>query len=190
MKYFNNVSTLEELRRQYKELLEHITLITLKAVQKQHRKSMLNMIDCLRYWKISMKTSQIRRQTVQHTRNQAIMLTCTTGRMIGHCVRYYRRSLTLMGLRLLYAVNGFGFQVTHTATRRNWKRLVLSGQAKRKCGFGMVKISRKRIARLWAWKRFKAITAVQRYMQIQGCCWKHNRYNSDQIVLWKHKQWV
>ena len=49
MKYFNNVSTLEELRRQYKELLEHITLITLKAVQKQHRKSMLNMIDCLRY---------------------------------------------------------------------------------------------------------------------------------------------
>ncbi len=49
MKYFNNVSTLEELRRQYKELLKSIIPITHKAVQKRVRKSMLNMTDFSRY---------------------------------------------------------------------------------------------------------------------------------------------
>ena len=41
-KYFKDVNTLEELRRQYRDLLK-------TEARKQHKKSMLNMTDYSRY---------------------------------------------------------------------------------------------------------------------------------------------
>lgn len=48
-KYFKDVHTLEELRRQYRDLLKKYHPTTQTAARKQHKKSMQNMTDYLKY---------------------------------------------------------------------------------------------------------------------------------------------
>lgn len=48
-KYFKDVNTLEELRRQYRDLLKGFILTTQTEAHKQHKKSMQNMTDYSKY---------------------------------------------------------------------------------------------------------------------------------------------
>ena len=76
MKYFNNVSTLEDLRRQYKELLK-----------KYHPDNPQSSTEaCL--------VINAEYDRLQHISSQTIMTTNTIGKTIRHCVRYYRKSST------------------------------------------------------------------------------------------------
>ena len=96
-RYFKDVNTLEELRKQCKDLLK-----------KYHPDNTTGSMEASR------QTAKKEAQTAQ---SQHITQICMIRKTTRHCVKYYSRSSTLMELKFSFVVNGYGYQAIHTATR-------------------------------------------------------------------------
>ena len=96
MKYFKNVHTLEELRKQYKELLKkyHPDNANGSTEATQEINAEYDRLFKLLKDKHERKSDNTADSTIQISQN--IARTCMTGKMIKLYVKHYRKSSTLM----------------------------------------------------------------------------------------------